>query len=96
MAQRYEVSSQASQSTVSVLTSSTVVLAANPSRKGVILSNAGANNIYVNLGGGTAVNTNVLLPPNSAALVLTHLCPTNAINAIAATGATNLSVTELT
>lgn len=84
-----------SVTTVSVATSSTSVLSANANRHGLILSNAGANNIYVNLAGGTAVSSNVLLAPNSAPLVLTSLCPTGAITAIAATGATNLSVTEL-
>ena len=82
--------------TVAVATSSTTVLAANSGRHGLILSNAGANNIYVNLGGGTAVNTNVLLAPNSAPLVLTNFCPQTAITAIAATGTTNLAVVELT
>lgn len=97
MAQRYTVSGQPAVSTVSVSNSaSTSVLAANTNRKGLILSNAGANNIYVNLAGGTAVTTNLLLAANSAPLVLTQLCPTGAITAIAATGATNLSVTELT
>lgn len=97
MAQRYIVSGQPAVTTVSVSNiTSTQVLAANASRKGLVLSNAGANNIYVNLAGGTAVNTNMLLAPNTAPFILTQLCPTGAITAIAATGATNLSVTELT
>lgn len=97
MAQRYTVSGQPAVTTVSVSNSaSTQVLVANANRKGLILSNAGSNNIYVNLAGGTAVSTNLLLASNSAPLVITQLCPTGAITAIAATGATNLSVTELT
>ena len=95
MAQRYTVSGQPSATTVAVGIASTTVLSANASRKGLILSNAGANNIYVNLAGGTAVNTNLLLPPNSVPFVLEQLCPTGVITAIAATGTTNLSVTEL-
>lgn len=82
--------------TVSVATSSTSVLAANSARRGVILSNVGANNIYVNLAGGTATATNILLASGSTPFILANLCPTGAITAIAATGATNLSVTELT
>lgn len=80
--------------TVSVATSSTAVLAANASRKALILSNVGANNIYVNLAGGTAVATNTLIAPNTTLNLNTYV-PAGAITAIAATGATNLSVTEV-
>lgn len=96
MAQAITAASTAAVTTVSVGTSSTAVLSANPQRKGLILSNVGANNIYVNLAGGTAVATNTLLANGSAPLVLLQTCPAGAITAIAATGATNLSVTELT
>lgn len=76
---------------------STSVLAANAQRHGLILSNVGANNIYVRLDGGTASSTTgVLLAPNSAPLVLTTFCPVGAVTAIAATGATNLAVDEIT
>ena len=96
MAQRYSYSTQPNATNVSVGTSSTSVLSANPSRKGLILSNTGANPIYVNLGGGAATANNMLLPSGSAPFTLMGGCPTGAIFAIAATSATNLSVTELT
>lgn len=97
MAQAITAGSTAAVTTVSVSNSaSTAVLAANALRKGLILSNVGANAIYVNLAGGTAVATNTLLPSGGAPLVLLQTCPVGAITAIAASGATNLSVTELT
>lgn len=79
--------------TVSVTTSSTSVLASNAARKKLILSNVGANNIWINMAGGTALNTNMLLAPNQTIIDDTWVS-TTAITAIAATGATNLSVTE--
>jgi hypothetical protein len=79
--------------TVSVATSSTPVLAANSSRKMVVFSNVGSNNIYLNLAGGTAVATNTLLVPN-ATLILDKYVTLTARTGIAATGASNLSVTE--
>lgn len=80
--------------TVSVGTGSTSVLASNANRKALIFSNVGANNIFINLAGGTAVATNTLLVPN-ASVIIDRYAPTTAITGIAATGATNLSVTEL-
>lgn len=81
---------------VSVATSSTSLLAANANRRGLMFSNTSANPIYVNLAGGTAVATNLLIPAGGAPVIINNLCPTNAITAIAGTGASNLSVTELT
>lgn len=80
--------------TVSVATASTSVLASNTNRKSVIFANVGANNIYLNLAGGTAVATNTLLLPNEK-FVWDRWVSTGAITGIAATGATNLSVTEI-
>lgn len=80
-------------STVSVATSSTSVLSSNAARFGFLLVNVGANNIYINLAGGTAVTTNTLLVPNGS-YESTSYVATSAITGIAATGATNLSVTE--
>jgi hypothetical protein len=87
-------SSTPTVTTVAVTTSSTSVLAANASRKGLILSNVGANNIYINWAGGAATNNQMLMTPSST-LVLDRLVPATAITAIAATATTNLSVTEL-
>lgn len=80
--------------TVAVTTASTAVLAANAARGGLMLSNVGANNIYVNLSGGVAVVTNLLLVPNQMVSIREGTVPTSAITAIAVTGTTNLSVTE--
>jgi hypothetical protein len=88
------VSSTPTVTTVAVATSSTSVLGANASRKGLILSNVGANNIYIHWAGGTATNNQTLLLPNTT-LVLDRLVPATAITAIAASSTTNLSVTEL-
>ena len=87
---------------VSVATTSTSVLAANASRKGLVLQNLGANPITVKLAGGTAVASQglVLNPQASAGQGGTSvtfgrdLVPTSAITAIATTGATNLYVAE--
>lgn len=81
-------------STVSVGTTSTSVLSANTNRKAVIFANTGANTIYLNLSGGTAVNTNVPLTAGQIFVWDTWVGST-AITAIAATAATNLSVTEM-
>lgn len=83
-----------SVTTVAVTTASTAVLAANAARGGLMLSNVGANNIYVNLSGGTALITNLLLIPNQMVSIREGTVPTSAITAIAVTGTTNLSVTE--
>ena len=88
------VNGAATVTTVSVNTSSTNVLNANAGRRAVILSNVGANNIYINLSGSTAVATNMLIAPNTT-FQLDRYVPTTAITAIASTGATSLSVTEI-
>lgn len=88
------VNATSTVTTVSVAITSTTVLSTNVGRKAIILSNVGANNIFINLAGGTAVVTNILLAANQM-LYLERYVPTTAITAIAATAATNLSVTEL-
>ncbi len=80
--------------TVSVTTGSTSVLASSATRFGFLLVNVGANNIWVNLAGGTAVNTNTLLAPGGNLLMDGPYVVTGAVTAIAATSSTNLSVTE--
>lgn len=80
--------------TVSVGISSTAIIAANPNRRALILSNTGANSIFVNLSGAAAVVTNTEILPHNG-IVIDRYCPVNAITGIAATAATNLSVTEI-
>ena len=80
-------------STVSVATTSTTVLAANTARKKLILTNVGVNAIYLNMAGGTAVNTNIQLASGQTLIDDTWVSQT-AITAIATSAATNLSVTE--
>lgn len=80
--------------TVAVTTGSTAVLSANAARGGLLFSNVGANNIFINLAGGTALTTNTLLIPNGMLSIREGAVPTSAITAIAVTGTTNLSVTE--
>lgn len=82
-------------STVSVGTSSTSVLSSNGNRKAVIFANTGANTIYLNLAGGTAVATNTPLDAGEK-FIWDRWVTTGAITGIAATSATNLSITELT
>lgn len=84
------------QTRVAVATANTTVLAANSGRLGVILSNAGANDIYINLQGNAPSNADIRLPAGSPPLVITSLCPTGIITGIALTATTNLSVVELT
>jgi len=83
-------------SSVTITTSSTSVLSSNASRKFLVLCNTDTtNSIYVNLAGGTAVATNLLLGPNGGSIILdSNYIPTGAIKAIASAGTPNLSVTE--
>jgi hypothetical protein len=82
--------------TVAVATSSGQLLAANANRSKLIMSNVGANNIYVRMDGGVAsATTGILIAPGATLIDDLGVSPL-AITAIAATGATNLVVVEYT
>lgn len=84
---------------VSVATSTTEILASSTAKtKLIILENMGANNIWCNVGAAAALDTGFLLSPNYGPLVLD--CQkfgdlNAAINAIAETGATNVSAQRI-
>lgn len=75
---------------VSVGTTSTAITLPVQSKQ-LILTNQGANMIYVRCIPGAATTADACIPPNEQ-VVITKFADTVAITAIAATGATNLHV----
>lgn len=86
------------EKTVSVQTTATVVAPANPKRLSLVLSNLGANNIFVSLTQAATPSSGVLIPPTQRPVVLDRATYgtriENQLSGIAATGAANLSVVE--
>lgn len=82
---------------VTVNTTSTIVLAANASALGTILTNAGANGEYLSFGTGGAavVGTGVYLAPNGGAITLDgQMLWQGGIQAIASGGTSTLTFTQ--
>lgn len=86
------------EKTVSVQTTATVVAPANPKRLSLVLSNLGANDIFVSLTQAATATSGILVPNGVRPVILdraTHGTRIeNQLSGIAATGATNLSVVE--
>lgn len=81
------------QSTVAVATTDGEVSAAK-SRKYLMLYNAGANNIFVTLDGGSATATDGIKIAPGSALEFDKVVPTGQIKGIASTASTNLILVE--
>ena len=80
---------------VSVGTGTTVVLAANAARKAVVFSNAGANDIFLAFGEDAVLDKGIRVAKTDGQVTLSkHTISTQAINGIARTGATTLSIQE--
>lgn len=78
---------------VSVTTSTTAVVAANPRRVEVTLVNDGANVIYLGLGQAAVANKGIRLAASGGSYTTSAF--NGAINAIAVTGTTVLCFTEI-
>lgn len=77
--------------TTTIDASTTVVLAANPSRAMVVLSNASDENISLNFGEAAVLNSGIVLKPLGPPLVIDSNGPLSAlvnqaVNAICASG----------
>lgn len=83
---------------MAVQTTATVVLPANPKRLSIVLSNLGANDIFVSLTQPATATSGILIPPTQRPVKLDRISwgtrIENQLSGIAATGATNLSVVE--
>lgn len=89
------VSAAYTNANVSVATSSTQLLAANSSRKSVVISNLDATNpIFINLNAGTGATTSMLKLAAGQMLVIDRCVPVTAISAIATGGAVSTAVAE--
>ena len=75
---------------VSIGTSSTQVLSANPNRKLLILVNDSDEPIYISLGATATLNNGVRLNKKGGSLTLDNPKYTGVINAICSTGGKNL------
>jgi hypothetical protein len=87
----------ASQSAVTVGTSSTAVLGANYDRNYLLLVNDGTEAIYVSLGGTAALNTGIRINANGGSFEMTRGFGNlyqGALTAICASGGMKLLVTE--
>lgn len=84
---------------VSVATSSTALLAASTAKcDKIIMENLGANNVWVNIGATAVVDTGFVLAPNSGPYIFNvkgEGAMNAAINAIAETGATDVSALRI-
>lgn len=81
-------------STVTVGIASTAVLAANTSRGFLVLQNDSTEDIYVDFGKAAVLNAGLRLNAAGGAIVLDKVVPTQAINAICASGTKRLLVIE--
>ena len=90
-----QVSGNATTDTdVSVLVTDTVLLAANTSRRFLMIVNTGASHIRVRFGQASTTTTGIQIRGSGGALVLDRIVPTGAVNAIGETATTAVSVTE--
>ncbi len=81
---------------VSVGVATTVVLAANTARRGLVLVNDSAATIYISLNGDAVIGSGIRLNANGGAYEMTlDNLSTQAINAIATAAASNLAVQEM-
>lgn len=82
-------------SSVSIGIASTLVLAANSSRRYLFLVNDSDENIYVSLGSAAVLNTGILLTSQGGSLTLdTTTMWTGAVYAISLNGGKNLTICE--
>ena len=77
-----------------VTTSSGELVAADASRKYLLIENIGANNVYIDFAAGTASSTNGLTLAPGKAIELDKTVHTGAITAIADTATTKVAVIE--
>jgi len=70
------------------------VLAANTSRKGLILINTSTGNISIGFGSTAVLNSGVTLYPNGTFFMDEYMYTTSAITAIAANASSNLAIQE--
>lgn len=86
-----------SPSAISVGVASGVVIAANTSRRGLVLTNTSTGIISFNISGGTAVlRSGITLYPGGHWEMDSYTFTTAAINGIASVAASNLAIQELT
>jgi len=91
----YEPFSTATQTTVAVATTSTVVLAAKSNRTFIILENISDTNIDCSIGKAAVASEGIRLYPNGGNLLLDAKYPTGAVNCIhGSSGTKSLLVTE--
>lgn len=100
MARTYGTQTQSSDaaknpgSTFSVLAaSSSQIVAANPGRVLLVITNDGANAVYLSLGGTAAVGSGIRLNASGGAITLREY--TGAVSARAATGDTAIGIAEV-
>jgi hypothetical protein len=85
------------ESTGSVTTSSSQVLAANANRKGGYIQNISDTDIYLSWGGTATTSKTLLTPGSSLPLLITGLVYTGLVRAIhAGSGTKTLAIVELT
>ena len=85
----------ASPSTGSVTSTSTQMVASNGSRRGLIITNLGAVNVFFGCGATAVTNNGIVLTPNGTWVMDVFTFYTGAINAVCASTAT-LSIQEYT
>lgn len=84
-----------SPTSVSVGITSSLAIAANSIRKGLVFINLSAGNISFGVGVAAVLNSGITLTPNGVWEMDEFTFNTNAINAIAANASSNLAVQEL-
>lgn len=82
-------------SLISVTTNATLALAANPYRKGAIITNKSDRNIYLSRGNTAIAGMGLDLPPNTAFEINRSNFYRGAISAIVASGSAFLQIEEL-
>jgi hypothetical protein len=88
---------QATASSVTVITSSTTLLASNAGRRGAMVSNVGSSTVYVRFGGTASTSTySFQLGPGQTYEMPARPIFTGVINAVVSTGSGTVMATEFT
>lgn len=83
-------------SNYSATTTTGTAVAANSSRVGLIISNSGANGVFINIGADAEVNKGIYLAPNGGTFTMDRFSfSRDVVTAITASGTSNICIYEV-
>lgn len=87
-------SNYSAEATVSIGNSSSVIVAANPNRKSLLINNTSGAVIYVNISGTTATTNSTRLANNESWHMTNADCPLNAVTGLRPSGTNSITIIE--